>query len=114
MKARNSLLEAPPYAVEQTLKRLGANLRTARLRRNLTITDVAQKIGSGPRAIMDAEKGKPSTGIAVYMALLWALDLLGQFDEVANPIKDWEGQALARLRERRSRARTKKEMDDDF
>lgn len=39
---------APPYPVEQTIKRLGVNLRTARLRRNLTIQDVAEKIGAGP------------------------------------------------------------------
>jgi hypothetical protein len=37
MAARNQLLEAQPYPVEQALKRLGQNLRTARLRRNLTI-----------------------------------------------------------------------------
>jgi transcriptional regulator with XRE-family HTH domain len=113
MTARNKLLTAPPYAVEQTLKRFGANLRTARLRRNLTIEDMAQKIGTGPRAIADAEKGKPSTGIAVYAAMLWALDLLNQLDEVATPEKDDEGQALALARER-SRARPKMGSDNDF
>ena len=50
MAARNSLLQAPPYAVEQALKKLGADLRTARLRRNLTVEEVAQKIGAGVRA----------------------------------------------------------------
>jgi transcriptional regulator with XRE-family HTH domain len=86
---------APPYAVERTLKGLGANLRTARLRRNLTIGDMAEKIGTGERAVADAEKGKPSTGIAVYAALLWALDLLDQVDLVATPERDQEGQTLA-------------------
>lgn len=113
MTARNPLLMAPPYPVEQALKRLGANLRTARLRRNITIKDVAQKIGSGPRAVMNAEKGKPSTGIAVYVALLWAFDLLNPFNELADPAMDPEGQALARSRER-SRARISRELDDDF
>ena len=113
MAARNPLLKAPPYPVEQALKRLGANLRTARLRRNLTIKDVAQKIGSGPRAVMDAEKGKPSTGIAVYVALLWVFDLLSPFSEVADPAMDSEGQTLARSRER-SRARVGGGLDDDF
>ena len=84
MTARNKLLTAPPYAVEQTLKRLGANLRTARLRRNLTIDDMAEKIGTGVRAVADAEQGKPSTGIAVYAAMLWALDLLDQIADVGS------------------------------
>jgi transcriptional regulator with XRE-family HTH domain len=113
MTARSKLLTAPPYAVEQTLKRLGANLRTARLRRNLTIEEVAQKIGTGLRVVGDAERGKPSTGIAVYAALLWALDLLHQVDDVAAPERDLEGQALA-LTDERQRARTKKGPDNDF
>lgn len=112
MAARNKLLTAPPYPVEQALKRLGANLRIARLRRNMTIQDVAQKIGTGPRAIMDAEKGKASTAIAVYAALLWAYDLLGQLSATGNPDTDEEGKTLAMSRER-SRARAK-ELDNDF
>ena len=117
MTARNKLLTAPPYAVEQTLKRLGANLRTARLRRNLTIDDMAEKIGTGERAVADAEKGKPSTSIAVYAAMLWALDLLVQIADVAAPEKDDEGQTLALSRER-ARARptsgAKTGLDNDF
>lgn len=48
MSSRNLLLAAPPYPVEQALKSLGSNLRTARLRRNLSLEDVAAKIGAGP------------------------------------------------------------------
>jgi transcriptional regulator with XRE-family HTH domain len=111
--ARNKLVTAPPYQVEQTLQRLGANLRTARLRRNLTLEDVAAKIGTGRRAVADAEKGKPSTGVAVYAAMLWALDLLDQLDLVAAPERDEEGQTLALARER-ARARPRTELSNDF
>lgn len=113
MVARNKLLTAPPYPVEQTLKRLGANLRTARLRRNLTIDELAEKIGTGARAVADAEKGKPSTGIAVYAAMLWALDLLDHMVGVAAPERDEEGQTLALARER-GRARPKTGLSNDF
>lgn len=113
MTARNKLLTAPPYAVEQSLKRLGADLRTARLRRNLTIEELAEKIGTGPRAISEAEKGKPSASVATYMAMLWALDLLSHVDKIALPESDEEGQILALSRER-ARARTKKGLNNDF
>jgi transcriptional regulator with XRE-family HTH domain len=113
MSARNLLLAAPPYPVEKALKKLGANLRTARLRRNLTIQEVAEKIGTGPRVVSDAEKGKASTGIAVYVALLWTFDLLDQFADVADPGKDEEGQALS-LASERSRARGTGKLDNDF
>lgn len=113
MTARNQLLASPPYAVEDTLARLGERLRTARLRRNLTIADVGKKIGAGSRAVGDAEKGKPSTSIAVYAALLWAFDLIGDLDAVADPSRDVEGIALGK-RHTRSRARQSGGLDNDF
>lgn len=111
MTARNSLTTAPPYAVEQALGRLGANLRTARLRRNLTVQQVAEKIGTGPRAVASAERGKPSTSAAVYIALLWVYDLLGPVNDIADPALDEEGLALSATRQR---AREKAGLDNDF
>ena len=113
MAARNRLLTAPPYPVEQNLKRLGRNLRLARLRRKQTIVQVADKIGTGPRAVRDAEGGKASTGIAVYAALLWLYDLLQPFEDLADPLKDKEGLALAAAKENR-RARQSGALDNDF
>jgi transcriptional regulator with XRE-family HTH domain len=110
---RNPLLTAPPHAVEQSLKRLGANLRTARTRRRLTVAEVAETIGTGPRAINDAEKGKPSSGIAIYAALLWAYDLIDQLDMVADPARDARGQALALAHEPK-RARHPNGLNDEF
>lgn len=113
MTAKNTLLSAPPYAVEQALKRLGANLRMARLRRNLTIGEVAEKIGTGPRPVSDAEKGKPSTSAAVYIALLWVYDLLHQLEDLASPELDQHGLTLSMARNRQ-RARERKELDNEF
>lgn len=113
MAKKNQLLRVPPYAVEQSLKQLGSNLRTARLARNWTIAEIAERIGTGPRAVADAEKGKPATGIVVYMALLWALDLLGDMEDIADPLKDPIGQRLSWLRER-TRARHTEELNNDF
>ena len=113
MAVKNKLISAPPYEVEVSLKRLGADLRLARLRRNLTIDKVAAKIGTGPRAVRDAENGKATTGIVVYSALLWAYGMIDQLDEVATPVRDSEGQTLARLGERQ-RARASGGLDNDF
>jgi transcriptional regulator with XRE-family HTH domain len=113
MTKKNTLNTAPPYVVDQAIKTLGANLRTARLRRNLTIMEVAEKIGTGPRAVADAEKGKPGTGIAVYMALLWTYDLLPPASALADPATDSEGLMLE-LSRGRVRASKKEELDNDF
>jgi transcriptional regulator with XRE-family HTH domain len=114
MTQKNKLLQAPPFAVEEALNRLGRDLRTARLRRNLTIQQVAEKIGTGSRAVSDAEKGKFTTGIGTYAALLWAYDLLGQLNEVADPAKDDEGQHLALARERERARHSDEGLDNDF
>jgi len=113
MKPRNSLLAATPYQIETSLKKLGSNLKLARLRRNLTAADVGQKIGASRFAVADAEKGKPSTGIAVYAALLWAYDLIDQLAELADPNRDEEGATLALNRER-LRARHRRKIHNDF
>lgn len=113
MVARNNLLEAPPFAVEQALKKFGRNLRVARLRREQTIEEVSRRIGTGRRAVMDAETGKPSTGVAVYAALLWAYSLLDPLDQLADPLKDKEGLALAAAKEG-ERARKSGDLDNDF
>jgi transcriptional regulator with XRE-family HTH domain len=107
------LLAAPPYPVEETLKTLGANLRIARLRRNLTLDDVAEKIGTNRKSIADAEKGKSSTSIGVYAALLWTFDLIDQLADVATPVRDQEGLTLALARER-TNARRVTGLDNDF
>lgn len=113
MVAKNKLQTAPPYPVEQALAQLGENLRTARIRRKMTIENVAERIGTGPRAVMDAEKGKPSTGIVVYTALLWLYGLLAPFEDLADPAKDKEGLALERAKER-ARASKARKLDSDF
>jgi transcriptional regulator with XRE-family HTH domain len=112
MARKNSLITAPPYPVADALRRLGANLRTARLRRNLKIADVAEKIGTGPRAIIEAEKGRPGTGAVVYFALLWAYDLLDPMLNIADPTQDTDG--LTRLDERVRASRAPGALDNDF
>jgi DNA-binding XRE family transcriptional regulator len=114
MKARNPLLGAPPYQVEHGLKNLGADLRTARLRRNLTAEEVAQKIGTSRFTVADAEKGKPSTSVAVYAALLWAYGLIDRLTDIADPSKDEEGMRLALAREPARARHSTGKLSDDF
>ncbi|CAN5144736.1 hypothetical protein BH10PSE8_BH10PSE8_09520 [soil metagenome] len=102
------------------MKRLGANLRTARLRRNITLADAAKRIGASrePRAasrevVGEAEHGKPSTCIAIYTALLWSYGLVERLGSLADPSTDDEGLRLASLRERRHASKPRP-LDDDF
>ncbi len=113
MSRTNKLVQSPPYPVEQAIRQLGENLRAARIRRNMRIADAAERIGTGPRAVMDAERGKASTGIVVYAALLWLYDQLDQLEEVGNPSKDKDGLSLEAATGRQ-RARKDQGIDSDF
>lgn len=113
MAATNKLFVAPPHPVEMAVKGFGTRLRTARLRRNMTIEDVAGRIGTGPRAVRDAESGKPSTGVAVYMALLWVYGLLAPVEDLADLARDKEGLAREAAKAP-ARARKGGALDNDF
>lgn len=113
MPPRSKLVSAPPYAVEAAIERLGAHLRIARVRRNLSLVDMAGRLGVDRHVIADAERGKVTTSIAVYAGLLWALHLLEQLEPVADPSLDEEGLAL-QMSEARTRAYPSRTMSNDF
>lgn len=113
MPKPNTASSTPPFEVEAALKRLGADLRTARLARNLSIEAAAAKIGVGYRAVATAETGKPGTAIGVYAGLMWAYGLLPQLNEVADPARDEIVQRAARARER-AYPTGKGALDNDF
>jgi DNA-binding XRE family transcriptional regulator len=105
--------EAPPAAVEETLNRLGRNIRTARLRRRLRIVDVANRMGASRFTVADVEKGKPGTSMAAYAGALWALGLLDQMSDLADSDHDEEGKVLESARGPKQAPRRRK-LDNDF
>ena len=74
-----------PLEAAQTLKELGQNLRIARLRRNMTMEDMAGRIGIHRETLAMAEKGNPNVSIGNYIGALWVLGLLSQMSVVAAP-----------------------------
>lgn len=113
MPRPTKISESPPAAVEEALARMGRNLRTARLRRKLRQEELAGRMGVSRFVIADVERGKPTTGIAVYLGALWALGLLDQMREVADPDRDEEGKTLERARGPR-RGGGRRVLSNDF
>lgn len=107
------IAKSPPAAVENVLNQLGRNIRTARLRRKLSREQLAERIGISRYVLADIEKGKPTTAIAAYLGALWALGLLRDMREVADPDRDEEGKILERSRSPKTAPKRRK-MDDDF
>lgn len=104
----------PPAAVEEVLVQLGRNIRIARLRRNMRIADLANRVGVSRFTISDIEKGKSSTGIGAYIGALWVLGLLDDLRQIADPDHDLEGKALESARSPKTAAKRKKVLENDF
>ena len=113
MPQKSFLTIDPPFAVEEAILTLGMNLRTARIRRNMSIVEAAERIGAGVRAVRDAEHGKATTAAAVYFALMWLYDLLPSAGGLADPDADAEGKRLVASRLPK-RAGGGKNIDNDF
>ena len=112
-KRQITFVHAPAAAVEESVAQLGANIATARLRRQWRQKDLAEKAGVTRGTVMSVERGKLGTGIGAYVSILWALGLDGDVAMLAAPERDLEGRTLeaARLPER---ARSSTDLSDDF
>lgn len=102
----------PPYEVAEATRALGMQLRTARKRRRMLQSELAQKAGVGEKTIRRLEKGDDGVSMGHVLSVLWALGLLPTAKALANPETDDHGKTLelARLPKRvRSAA-----PDNDF
>jgi transcriptional regulator with XRE-family HTH domain len=113
MPKRNITDESAPGAVVDTVARLGRNIATARIRRELREEDLAAKAGITRTTLRRVEAGALGTGIGAYVAVLWALGLHHDMGEVASPERDMEGQTLEAAR-RGQRVRPAGGLNDEF
>lgn len=57
------IVQQPPAAVEQELIRMGRDIRTARLRRNWRLEDLAARLGGGSRWRLGDIDGPPNSDV---------------------------------------------------
>ena len=86
----------PPPAARRALRKLGEDIRDARLRRKLPMEIVAQRAATSRPTIARIEQGNPSVSIGIVAAVLQALNLLERFADVADAVHDDIGQRIAR------------------
>lgn len=78
------------------LRALGTRLKEARLRRNWSQQQTAEKAGLSESSIKKVESGSPRITIGAYLALLDVYGLPTAFERVIAPGDDTLGEALAR------------------
>jgi transcriptional regulator with XRE-family HTH domain len=93
MKASRSQA-ALPLPVQRALHKLGADISTARRRRNLTVALVAERAFVGRNTITRVERGDPGVALGIYASVLFVLGLADRLTELADPAADAVGLSL--------------------
>jgi transcriptional regulator with XRE-family HTH domain len=104
-----------PLEATERIKELGHRLRLARIRRGMSIADVAAKAGINRNTLSALELGKQGVAMGVYVTVLWALGLDRTLGGVAHPDADTHGKTLeASRRPVRVRKSQKSRNEYDF
>lgn len=84
----------PSLASRRALAKLGADIRAARLRRNLPMSVLAERAFTSRSTLQRVEEGDPSVSAGIYAAVLNGLGLVDGLAQVADISQDKVGQSL--------------------
>lgn len=76
------------------MPRLGAAIRTARIRRRKRAADFAHRLDVSLPTLRKLESGDPGVSIGKFVMALWLLDLLPAMIEALDPAADEVGLTL--------------------
>ena len=83
-----------PRKLEQKMQIVGEQIKLARLRRNLSVAQIAERATCSPLTVSRIEKGSSTVSIGVYLRVLYALQLeedillLAKDDELGRRLQD--------------------------
>jgi len=92
--AKSTMGTKLPRKLEEKMQQVGEQIKLARLRRNLSIAQVAERATCSPLTINRIEKGTPTVAIGIYLRVLYALQLdddillLAQQDPLGRQLQD--------------------------
>ena len=83
-----------PRKLEEKMKVVCEQIKRARLRRDLSLAQVAERATCSPLTVSRIEKGSPTVAIGIYLRVLYALQLdddillLAKDDELGRQLQD--------------------------
>lgn len=93
--AKNTMGTKFPRKLEQKMQIVGEQIKLARLRRNLSVAQIADRATCSPLTGSRVEKGAPTVSIGIYLRVLYAFQLE---DDILHLAKDDElGRRLQNL-----------------
>lgn len=92
--AKNTMGTKLPRKLELKMQVVGEQIKLARLRRNLSIAQVAERATCSTLTVSRIERGTPSVSIGIYLRVLYALQLeddilyIAREDELGRRLQD--------------------------
>jgi transcriptional regulator with XRE-family HTH domain len=98
-----------PLPVKKVLRKLGDDIRKARLRRRISMDLMAQRAFISRTTLTKVEKGDPSVALGIYASVIFILGLVSYIEDLLDTNKDELGRFLEneklprRIRNKRTR-----------
>ncbi len=73
--AKNTMGTKLPRKLEQKMQLVGEQIKLARLRRNLSIAQIAERAMVSELTVSRVEKGLPTVSVGIFLRVLYALQL---------------------------------------
>lgn len=83
-----------PIPAQKAMRKLGQDMRDARLRRRITAQLLAERAGISRLTLSKIEKGDPNVLMASYVSVLFALGMVQRVQDLADASHDLTGRAL--------------------
>jgi transcriptional regulator with XRE-family HTH domain len=94
VKASHRRTAALPIPVRRVLRKLGHDLRDARLRRRIPVAVAAERASISRVTLNKIEKGEPGVALGNYATVLFVLGLLDRLSGLADVTHDAAGLQL--------------------
>ena len=79
---------AVPRQMLAEIKKVGEDIRYARIRRKFTMSDLSKRSGISRSTLDKVEKGSPSVAIGIYARVLFLLGITGTVGQLADLSND--------------------------
>lgn len=83
-----------PLSVKRGLRKLGADIRAARLRRRIPMALMAERVNITRTTLTKVEKGDSGVSLGVYATVLFVLGMIDRLADLADIRQDEVGFAL--------------------
>lgn len=83
-----------PLPVKRALAKLGPDIRSARVRRRITTTTMAERAFVTRMTLRKVERGDPGVSLGIYATVLFVLGLTQRLADLADPHSDEVGLQL--------------------